>query len=112
MGIYCTSYCNHGHDTDDGVPVEHECYVLPPAALKAEMDGDFETARAGMERRPLRVHRGRKQSVYTRRIIRLAAASARAGQAPDAAAIAATVGVSRETVATVLRTHQSGWLAP
>lgn len=42
--IYCTTYCNKGHRLKDGKPVAHECYVLPPVALKAEMEGDFEKA--------------------------------------------------------------------
>lgn len=46
MNVYCTTYCNHGHDTANGFPVDHECYVLPPAAIEAEMAGDYETARA------------------------------------------------------------------
>jgi hypothetical protein len=42
--IYCTSFCNFGHRVLDGKPVGHECYVLPPAALKAEMHGEYEEA--------------------------------------------------------------------
>jgi hypothetical protein len=40
MKIYMTSYCNKGHDLETGKPVNHDCYVLPVDALKAEMDGD------------------------------------------------------------------------
>jgi hypothetical protein len=40
--IYCTSFCNHGHDLETGRPVGHECYILNPRALKAERDGDVE----------------------------------------------------------------------
>ena len=39
-GVYCTSYCNQGHRLSDGKPVGHECYVLPPEALRAECWGD------------------------------------------------------------------------
>lgn len=46
MSVYCTTYCNHGHDTANGFPVDHECYVLPPAALAAEQAGDYERAQA------------------------------------------------------------------
>jgi len=58
--IYCTSYCNHGHRVDDGVPVEHECYVLPPAALAAEMEGDYERAQFLLAGTNKRAHRGVK----------------------------------------------------
>lgn len=37
--IYCTSFCNQGHDLQDGEPVGHECYVLNPAKLKQEAEG-------------------------------------------------------------------------
>ena len=43
-GIYCTTYCNKGHMVSSGRPVGHECRVLLPSALQAEMDGDYETA--------------------------------------------------------------------
>ena len=43
-GIYVTSYCNKPHFLADGRPVEHECYVLPAAALVAERDGDIAKA--------------------------------------------------------------------
>lgn len=42
--VYCTTYCNHGHEVDTGKPVDHDCYVLPPEALAAEIRGDFEEA--------------------------------------------------------------------
>lgn len=42
--VYCTSYCNHGHDTRTGKPVGHECRVIPPAAIQAERDGNYELA--------------------------------------------------------------------
>lgn len=42
--IYCTSYCNQGHKVRTGYPVGHECRVIPPKALQAEMAGDFQTA--------------------------------------------------------------------
>jgi hypothetical protein len=40
-GIYCTSYCNHGHRVRDGKPVAHECIVIPPKALALEIAGDI-----------------------------------------------------------------------
>lgn len=39
--IYCTTFCNQAHRIDNGHPVNHECYILKPEALKAEMEGDF-----------------------------------------------------------------------
>ena len=42
--IYCTTFCNHGHDIETGRPVGHECYVLPPAAISAERAGDHARA--------------------------------------------------------------------
>jgi len=42
--IYCSTYCNHGHNVKTGRPIGHECMKIPPAALRAEMDGDFELA--------------------------------------------------------------------
>jgi hypothetical protein len=51
MKIYCTTYCNHGHRVSDGKPVDHECITIPPKALQAEIDGDFEKAIDIMEKR-------------------------------------------------------------
>ena len=42
--VYCTSFCNHGHDIMTGRPIDHECYILNPLALKAERNGDMELA--------------------------------------------------------------------
>jgi hypothetical protein len=42
--FYVTTYCNRPHRVRDGMPINHECYVLPRAALLAEMDGDMEEA--------------------------------------------------------------------
>jgi hypothetical protein len=44
MGTHFSSYCNFGHDVKTGRPVGHECYILPPAALKAERAGDEDKA--------------------------------------------------------------------
>lgn len=41
---YCSTYCNQDHRVSDGKPVEHECRIIPPLALKAEMCGDYERA--------------------------------------------------------------------
>lgn len=41
---YATTYCNFAHRVHDGKPVNHECAILPPAALRAEMNGDYTKA--------------------------------------------------------------------
>lgn len=59
MNTFFTSYCNHRHEIETGLPVGHECYVLPPEAILAEQQQDFE--RAAMliaEAKPLRSHKG------------------------------------------------------
>ena len=59
MKVYATTYCNHGHMLENGKPVSHECYVLPPAALEAECAGDFELAAQIISAaKPLQIHRG------------------------------------------------------
>lgn len=59
--IFCTSYCNRGHKLKTGVPVEHECYVLPPRALKLEREEKYAEAIKAIEARPLRRHSGIKE---------------------------------------------------
>ena len=41
---YVSTYCNFAHNLKTGRPIGHECRVIPPAALRAEMADDFETA--------------------------------------------------------------------
>jgi len=60
--VYCTSYCNKGHRMRDGVPVSHECYVLPPAALEAEWAGNYERAQELLQEKPLRRHTGARNA--------------------------------------------------
>jgi hypothetical protein len=39
---FVTSYCNAAHRLEDGKPVKHGCYVIPPELLKLERDSrDF-----------------------------------------------------------------------
>jgi len=45
-GSYVTTYCNFAHRVEDGEPLNHECFVLPPAAVAAERNGDFPLALA------------------------------------------------------------------
>lgn len=47
---YVTTYCNRPHRIRDGKPVGHECAIIPPASLNAEMNGDFKLANELMER--------------------------------------------------------------
>jgi hypothetical protein len=59
VSVYCTSYCNRGHDTVTGNPIEHECFKLPIAALEAERVGDVTKAIDLIEAsKPLRVSKG------------------------------------------------------
>lgn len=39
--VFCTTFCNKPHRLSDGVPLNHECYVLKPAGLRHERDGVF-----------------------------------------------------------------------
>ncbi len=42
--IYVSTYCNFQHRVKDGKPIEHECSIIPPRALRAEMDGNYTLA--------------------------------------------------------------------
>lgn len=46
MTQYVTTYCNFPHRLRDGKPIKHECGILPPAALRAEMAGDMPLAQS------------------------------------------------------------------
>lgn len=57
--FYVTTYCNHPHRRSNGYPLNHECHVLPPAALDAEVRGDFgRSIEIISEAKPLKVSRG------------------------------------------------------
>ena len=57
--IYMSTYCNKGHRLSDGRPVDHECVILPPKALQAEREGNFEGATVILaEAKPLKPHQG------------------------------------------------------
>ena len=62
--FYVSTFCNFAHNKKTGRPIGHECVIIPPAALKAEMAGDYDKANAIMQRKrahgALRVVRGRK----------------------------------------------------
>lgn len=57
-GIYCTTFCNHAHRLSDGLPVNHECFELDPARLRAEMRGEEEAFETPLPKEPRRVHPG------------------------------------------------------
>jgi hypothetical protein len=57
--VYLTSYCNRGHNTKTGRPIQHECRIIPPAALRAERDGDVDKAINIIRNAPARVVVGR-----------------------------------------------------
>ena len=40
MKIYCTSFCNFGHNIKTGRPIGHECYIILPGLLKAEIENE------------------------------------------------------------------------
>jgi hypothetical protein len=62
--IYVTTFCNFGHRLSDGKPVDHECYILSPAALRAEREGDYERAielqQLAWKKSGRRIHKGLK----------------------------------------------------
>lgn len=60
MDIYCSSYCNHGHDKKDGKPVGHECVIIPPRSLLAESLGNYELAILILQTTRRRVHKGKR----------------------------------------------------
>lgn len=60
IAFYVTTFCNKAHRMRDGKPVAHECYVLPPAALRAERDGDMRRAIELIQAAPRVVSRGVK----------------------------------------------------
>ena len=66
--IFCTSFCNKGHRLSDGKPVEHECYILPPEAIKFEIMGDFEKANEILSNQKRRVvHQGVKTKICNKK---------------------------------------------
>jgi hypothetical protein len=48
--IYCTTFCNRAHNVKTGRPIDHECYILPPAALQAERAGDMDRGKGPIVR--------------------------------------------------------------
>jgi hypothetical protein len=57
--VYATTFCNRGHYMATGRPIGHECRIIPPAALRAEYDGDIARAQEILSRTPPRWVRGR-----------------------------------------------------
>lgn len=54
---YVTTYCNKAHRVKDGKPIAHECRIIPPKALQAEMAGDIDTAIEILQASPTRMMR-------------------------------------------------------
>jgi hypothetical protein len=55
--VYCTSFCNKGHNLKTGRPVAHECYILDPKKLRAEANG--EQVEGSMIKLPRQIVKGR-----------------------------------------------------
>lgn len=58
---YVSSYCNHPHRMADGKPIKHECYIIPPLALKREREGDVSGAIMVMQATPMKHHTGTRK---------------------------------------------------
>ena len=52
--FYVSTYCNFAHDMETGEPIDHECVLIPPKALDAEREGDFDKAIEIMTGRPMK----------------------------------------------------------
>lgn len=63
--FYVTTFCNFAHRLSDGAPINHECFVLSPSKLRAEMraetSADFDKI-GSMVQEPRRTHSGRVRS--------------------------------------------------
>lgn len=55
--IYCTTFCNFGHDLASGRPVAHECYILDAKKLQAEARG--EAVKGSIVKEPRQIVTGR-----------------------------------------------------
>jgi hypothetical protein len=55
--FYVSTYCNFAHRVRDGKPINHECIIIPPAALRAEMEGDYTRAQEILSTSPRRYMR-------------------------------------------------------
>jgi hypothetical protein len=57
---YTTSYCNNRHQLDDGIPINHECYVLPSEMLRLEREDKIAEAQEVLRRTLLKPHKGKR----------------------------------------------------
>ena len=57
MKTYVTTYCNHAHRVRDGKPINHECRIIPPDALRAEIEGRYDDAIRILQTAPMRTMR-------------------------------------------------------
>lgn len=60
LGIYTSTYCNFAHRKSDGMPIDHECRVLPPDALQAEIEGRYADSLRLLQFTPTKYSRGVK----------------------------------------------------
>ena len=57
--FYVTTFCNFAHRLEDGKPLDHECYVIPPSFLKQERENDtWPQGEREQWSRVRRIHRG------------------------------------------------------
>jgi hypothetical protein len=54
---YVSTYCNFAHRCKDGKPIQHECRIIPPKALEAEMNDDISLAIEILSTTPARIMR-------------------------------------------------------
>lgn len=60
--VWCATYCNKAHRTSDGKPIKHECRIIPPRAIAADMAGNAKAASQIMSEAPIRMmQRGVRQ---------------------------------------------------
>ncbi len=59
--VVVTTFCNRAHLLD-GRPLDHECFVLPPEALRAEDAEDYQSACDLLNGRELKPHSGVRRS--------------------------------------------------
>lgn len=63
---YLTSFCNKSHNLLTGRPLGHECYVLPPAAIQAEFEGNVDEAVEILAVSKMRIEDARRSDEKTR----------------------------------------------
>jgi hypothetical protein len=67
--FFVTTFCAQPHSLNDGKPLRHECYIIPPKLLKMERDSEspaeWDECRTAWakwrEKSDRRIHRGKKR---------------------------------------------------